>query len=142
MITPNFILIEASADPLRRFLTKIGIIKSRYRFTYRLPFMQAARITYPDGTPHPTLQPWIRHEMHHVRQLAPWYGPWWVIPCVLFFPLPVLFSGRWWVERGPYLDNIKQRLDTVESVVEDLWHDYGYCWPKPMMRKWFKARLP
>src|SRR5690242_9812494 len=52
----------------RRFLTD-------YWTTYRLPFGKP-RITYPPGVLNP-LDHWqtLEHELFHVEQFAPWYGP-------------------------------------------------------------------
>lgn len=47
-----------------------------------------------------------------------------------------LAYGRWWVERSAYLVSIQQGAD-VEQVVDTLWWDYGFCWPRAWMRAWF-----
>jgi len=60
---------------------------------------------------------------------------------VWLLPLPVLFSGRWFIERAAYLDGIIKYGDDVEKCVNTLWDGYLWPWPKPLMRKWFYKKL-
>ena len=80
------------------------------------------------------------HEALHVKQFER-YG-WFLMGCaILFFPLPVLFSGRWWIERTPYLEDIKAyKTIPVEAFVDAL-SCYLYPWPKCLMRRWFLKQL-
>jgi hypothetical protein len=32
-------------------------------------------------------------------------------------------------------------LADLERVVDTLWRVYGWCWPTPLMRRWFLRRL-
>jgi len=59
----------------------------------------------------------------------------------LFLPLPVLFSGRWYFERHAYLHNIINHGYSIERVVDTLWNNYLWCWPKPLMKKWFERKV-
>ena len=111
--------------------------------TYRIPFCSPV-IACPVGVNtarvHLDYAQTMRHEMYHVRQFAPWYGPIWMLLLVALVPLPILWSGRWLVEREAYLSDIRHGAD-LEAVVQVLWHDYGWCWPTPLMRRWFYKQL-
>lgn len=110
--------------------------------TYRLPFCRA-KITYPDSVKNPEEYHWvIDHEMFHVKQLAPWYGPIWMLLLATLFPLPMFYSGRWFIERHAYLHDIKRGQIGIVAAVDTLWNGYGRCWPRESMRKWFQARMP
>lgn len=60
-------------------------------------------------------------------------------------PLSVgLAYGRWRIEREAYMINIMNSSDrpaAAERAVQALWRDYGFTWPKPLMRKWFGAQI-
>lgn len=78
----------------------------------------------------------VCHEMHHVWQWQTW-GCFRMVVGYLFSPLPFLLSGRWLIERGPFLDDIKRGRRTVDQAVEILWSEYGWPWPRAWMRRWF-----
>jgi hypothetical protein len=109
--------------------------------TYRLPFQKKATITYPDSLYTDQDEAILEHEMFHVRQLKPWYGPFVGGLLVTLFPLPIIFSGRWFMERHPYLNDIVKKRGTIDQVVDILWYGYGWCWPKSLMRKWFAKQI-
>jgi len=112
--------------------------------TYRLPFQKQATIACPAGIEDPLDDKHdkvIAHEMVHVKQLEPWYGPFLMLFLYFLFPLPVFFSGRWFVEREAYLVDIKNGRVGLGSAVDILWLAYFYCWPKSLMRKWFEKRV-
>jgi len=109
--------------------------------TYRLPFQKRATITYPKGQTAMGRLDILEHELGHVKQFMPWYGPFVVGLATTLLPLPVFFSGRWLVERHPYLGDIKRGRMTVEDAVMLLWGGYGWCWPRFLMRKWFNGKL-
>lgn len=51
---------------------------------------------------------------------------------------------RWVSERNAYMVNIREGgryEDTIEKAVKTLWSNYGWCWPRAWMRKWFLAQL-
>lgn len=109
--------------------------------TYRLPFRKA-RICYPDFVVRPMAYTQILgHELYHVRQLRPWWGPLWIGLLVSIFPLPVLFSGRWFVERGAYLHDIRTGGISPERAAAILWHGYAWPWPPKWMLRWFRREL-
>ncbi len=81
----------------------------------------------------------IEHELVHTRQARSLPVLWQL--AYLLFPLPFLFAwGRWASERAAYLVNLEAGTHTVEQVVDILWRHYGWCWPKPLMRRWFAKR--
>lgn len=82
----------------------------------------------------------LRHEATHARQAKKWPG--WYQVSYLLLPLPVLFAYfrfRW--EREAMLVDIHSQTKTIEEVIHVLWHSYGWCWPRPWMRRWFTKRL-
>jgi hypothetical protein len=108
--------------------------------TYRLPF-QKATITYPDKLDMLRDLPILEHEMFHVRQMRPWYGLVKSGLLVALLPLPFIFSGRWFIERDPYLNDIAKSRYTIDEAVDILWYYYGWAWPKSLMKKWFTKKL-
>lgn len=133
------ILRPASKDWLRRLLKPI--VRDEFWFTRRFPFCQAV-ITHPDFVTNPKDHPVLQHELHHVEQFSKWWAPF-VLPLLATcLPSPVFFSGRWYVERWAYLADIRAGRLTIDGAVQALWSGYGWCWPKPLMRKWFKSKLP
>ena len=135
-------LIPADQSRLRRLLALVAPL-DKFWVTYRLPFQRQVTITYP-----PSLMYWIAadspmrmHEMVHARQFATWWGPWVIPLLVSLFPLPVLFSGRWWVERRAYLKDIRTGRMTVRQAADALWDGYWCPWPRRLMRQWFHKQL-
>lgn len=110
--------------------------------TYRLPFQSHVTVAHPPRVTRPEAHADVlAHEMHHVRQFTPWWGPV-VVPLLAgLLPLPFLFSGRWFVERGAYLEDIRRGRYDVSTAVEVLWRHYAWAWPRPLMRRWFVRRL-
>ena len=109
--------------------------------TWRWPFGQPT-IYYPTRVANPARFPdTLEHEGVHVKQQEPWFGPWITILFVLRFPLPIFFSGRWFIERGPYLLDIRRGRRTIGQVIDAMWNDYLWPWPKPLMRRWFIKEL-
>lgn len=110
--------------------------------TYRLPFQRHVTITYPPAVTHPEARTDIvAHEMFHVRQFERPLAPVVMLLLAALVPLPTLFSGRWFIERRAYLHDIRTSRLTLERAVDILWSHYGYAWPKPLMRRWFKRQL-
>lgn len=113
----------------------------RFWTTWRHPF-GVPTIYYPSAITDPLVyQRIIQHELVHVEQQKPWWGPWWTLLCVTVFPLPVFFSGRWFIERDAYLDDIVTGRLTLEQAVRTLHASYGRPWPQKWMRSWFKSRM-
>ena len=80
------------------------------------------------------------HEGMHCAQFAK-YGLLLMGIAYTIFPLPFLWSGRWWIERGPYLNDIRNGRRSVESAADVLWKYYGYPYSKAKMIKWFNDNL-
>lgn len=145
-------LRPAAFDKLRQLISWFND-PARFWVTYRMPWMRRARITFPGGLAlgaayareHAELAPWqlsvLAHELHHVAQFKTWWGPWLIPLLVTLLPLPALFSGRWFVERRAYLDDVINGRLTVDDAVAVLWNSYGWCWPRPLMRRWFVDQL-
>jgi hypothetical protein len=109
-------------------------------------------IYYPTSVINPRHEKYatiVWHESIHVEQFYTY--SWFLMVCAYtFFPLPILFSGRWWIERGAYLVtllceikenpscNIEARVD---AIVEMLWSSYAWPWPKKWMKAWFLSQL-
>ncbi len=87
----------------------------------------------------------LTHEFVHVKQWEQ-YGLLFM-GSYLLLPLPVgLAWFRWRWEREAYLtgfarDGGEADRQEVERIVENLWHDYGWTWPKAWMRAWFYKQL-
>lgn len=108
--------------------------------TVRWPF-GVAQILYPSVVSDPQSARWsvvVGHELVHVDQMA---GPWGLLRTYLLFallPLPVLFSGRWFLEREAFLVDVRAGRG-VGEIVDMLWRYYGWPWPPALMRRWFEA---
>jgi len=107
--------------------------------TIRLPFCPPV-IYYPSRVIAPLSQryEWVlEHELMHVAQFRPWYGPVWMFLLYFVLPLPVGFSGRWFVEREAYLGDIRRGVYTAEAAARQLKTSYIYPWPERWMVRWF-----
>jgi hypothetical protein len=111
--------------------------------TIRLPFGDPT-IYYPVGvrdpfaSEHTTV---LKHEMVHVAQQCTALGLYQSALLCVFLPLPVLFSGRWFLEREAWLVSIRGGDWSLEGAVQVLWASYFFPWPRPLMRAWFERRL-
>ena len=118
----------------RRFMTDFWT-------TYRLPFGRP-RICFPTAAAHPGARlDVLSHELVHVQQFAPWWGPLGMAIFATLLPLPALFSGRWYIERGAYLQDVLAGNLTIDDAVGILWHGYGWPWPRPLMLAWFRRQV-
>jgi hypothetical protein len=118
--------------------------RSSWWSTIRFPLQRATRIYHPRGIdPHdPRHAGTLVHEMVHVeRQWSRWWGPWIVPILYLLLPLPVLMSGRWWIERPAYLADIRAGRMTIDRAIEVLQTQYWRPWPRAWMRRWFERQL-
>lgn len=118
--------------------------------TLRVPWERKPTIWYPEGA-EITLLCYIEvhdlasrgtvltHELTHADDQRTLAGLVWTVLCQVF-PLPVFFSGRWFVERYAFLGDIRRGRHTVESAVYTLHKHYGRPWPRQWMREWFEAR--
>lgn len=114
-----------------------------YWTTYRLPFGKGI-IAYPSNANDPMDKRWkdvIDHELIHIEQQR---SAWGLFKSFLFYfliPLPILFSGRWFIEREPYSKvDIARGRKTPQSAANQLWSDYGKPWPRKWMADWFEQR--
>lgn len=127
--------VPHSASKLVKFLRAVGcgrFVAGRY-FTVR------RTIYYPDLFPPARCPETVEHEMVHVDQ---WERLGFLPFLCLYFlvPLPVLFSGRWFIEREAYLVELKYGVP-VDRIVEELWTGYTWPWPKALMRRWFQEKV-
>jgi hypothetical protein len=145
VLLPEDVLLvsKAASFPMRCLGWFLGVpFMTRTWTTYRLPFQRCVRITYPEGTTSPNMRTDIlNHELVHVEQFRTWWGPWLIPLAVTVFPLPLWFSGRWWVERYAYLEDIRANRCTVDRAVFLLWAYYLCPWPRTLMRAWFARKL-
>ena len=127
----------------------IGVFSPRFMTdfwtTWRWPFGQPT-IYYPNDNRGKIINPArypeiLEHEGVHVKQQEPWFGPWVTLALAAFFPLPIIWSGRWFIERPAYLNDIRRGRLSVEQAIDILWNSYGWCWPRPLMRVWFTKEL-
>ena len=78
------------------------------------------------------------HELVHVRQFQR-YG-WLIMLCgYLLFPLPIIFSGRWYIERWAWLIDIDAKACSCKYSADLLWSAYAWAWPRKEMLAWFEA---
>jgi len=137
-------LIPKTHSRLMRFAALImgQVFVDNFWTTYRLPFQKVPTITYPPRILDPLSRTsTLEHEMIHVQDLRRPFAPIYMGLLVFIFPLPILFSGRWFVERKAYLQNIIHHGYNIEHVVDTLWHGYAWCWPRSLMRRWFEKEL-
>ena len=100
-------------------------------------------VYYPPYVEDPKLPQYkyvLVHEALHMIQQAKTWLPWWIF-CYMFLPLPLFFSWyRWKAEREAYLTELEAGAP-IDAIVEVIWNDYGYCWPKKWMTVWFEKEL-
>lgn len=83
------------------------------------------------------------------------FSSWWVYGTLLFAlalaPLSLGFAwGRWRCEREAYLPSVRaaarrsrvERAERIEFIVNTLWRNYGWAWPRAWMRAWFEKEAP
>lgn len=134
-------LVRKDRDALSRV---IGWVWPRF-LTYwwtviRLPWWHRPRILYPSTLDSPFRQPVaLQHELVHVPQVQGWRLLWSAL-LLFLLPLPVLFSGRWFLERRPFLVHLRNGVP-IDEVVNLLWWSYLFPWPRWLMRRWFEREL-
>jgi hypothetical protein len=137
----TYTLLPASQSWLRRLLAALYMVPmERVWMTYRLPFQGAVQITYPDAVEKPMASRLVSHELIHARWLAKWWGPVAGLLLAALVPLPIFFSGRWFIERHAHLHDIEAGYCTVEKAADRLWNKYLWAWPRPLMRRWFEKK--
>jgi hypothetical protein len=98
------------------------------------------RIYYPISVEDPMDKKYYdvrHHEYIHFVQFSR-YGYLGVLIIYFIFPLPILFSGRWFIERKAYLWDLCFTKITINEVVNTLWKFYLFPWPKFLMKRWFE----
>jgi len=90
----------------------------------------------------------LKHELVHCHQQSSWWGVTMTSLLVTVLPLPVFYSGRWWVERYAFLKDIerdkasgKYGKYTPEIAAQILHESYGRPWPVKKMIKWFETEI-
>jgi len=113
----------------------------------------------------------LNHELKHVEQGSKWgmalqalmyVGPapfllllslplWWVSPLTTYVllaaaalssPLTIgLAYGRWRIEREAYQVS-RMYGRSVDAIVNSLWKNYAWTWPRAWMKKWFETNQP
>lgn len=84
----------------------------------------------------------ISHELFHCRDIqGSWLNPVRMGLLNFFIPLPVVFSGRWFIEREAYLEDIRDGRLTIDKAASILWWKYFLAWPPPLSRRWFRKNL-
>lgn len=136
------LLVRKDEDALMRLIGRLwSAWMTRWWTTYRRPFGRP-RICYPVTVGDPMHHMGIlHHELVHVQQMRSWWG---LLGCALLvsvLPLPVLLSGRWYLERPAYLLDIRTKRMRVDEAVEALWVGYVWPWPRAWMRRWFRRQL-
>lgn len=129
------------------FLETTGITKN---FMTRFWTTIGNRIYYPAHIVDPYCEQCFgvrEHEKMHVGQAYALGLGLWPLGVVfmgllyLLLPLPIFFSGRWLLERHPYLGDLKRGRFGVDQVVNNLHNNYLRPWPRKWMRIWFCDRL-
>lgn len=139
----NVTLLRADKSLIRRWMR--WMVPLSTFMTFRLPFQEFPTITcsvYMDLHGHLSGFDFdlLSHELVHARQFRSWWAPW-VLPLLAtILPLPIIFSGRWFIEREAYLDDLS-RGTAIEAAVNKLWREYAWPWPRSLMRSWFKKNL-
>lgn len=88
----------------------------------------------------------LAHEYEHVQQFRH-YGSVLFTLLYMLAPVPVLLAYfRWRFEREAYMHNLRAvsktaRSAQVEYVIQSLWNNYFWPWPRNWMRDWFMAEL-
>lgn len=114
-----------------------------YATTCRLPFQKIPWIAHPDDwdvtdTQYEDL--WA-HEKHHADDERTGWGLFKMFWLVWLLPLPVVLSGRWYIERWAFLEDIRKGRITLEEGADRLWNDYLLAWPRPWAIQWWKDQL-
>src|SRR3990167_597974 len=82
-----------------------------------------------------------------------WFVAWWIPLAVigvtlLSMPLSLgLAWGRWRIEREAYMVQLSVPVSRVDAeiqarrIVESLWNNYAYTWPRAWAWAWFKRQI-
>lgn len=145
----NVILMSKSQSKFMKFLSLFlgASFITNFWTTIRLPFQKCV-IYYSsknDISKYDEIPQWasgiLEHELFHVEQQRSAWGLFKSFLLYFFFPLPVFFSGRWFIEMDPYLNDIKIGRLTIDQAVNILWGSYFVPWFPCLMRSWFEKKL-
>lgn len=118
---------------------------TRYWTTIRLPFCKGT-VYYPlIAADDPFASTWehvreVHEPMHGEQQRTAW-GLFKSFMLYFFLPLPFFLSGRWYIEREPFLAGIKAGIRTVDEAVDVLHTGYLRPWPRKWMKEYFVKKL-
>jgi len=84
----------------------------------------------------------LQHECVHIAQYRK--NKVFFTVAYIFLPIPFFFAYyRWKYEREAYM--IQLRINSspvaIEWVVNTLWNNYGWTWPRSWMKDWFEKEL-
>ncbi|MFK7740400.1 MAG: hypothetical protein AB8H80_08750 [Planctomycetota bacterium] len=133
-----------SSSRIMRWCARFARLFGNPRFQSHFWTTLGRTIYYPTLVDDPWRHPRVlRHELVHVRQWQRWGLLFWI--SYLLLPLPVgLAWCRWRWEREAYLEDLAQAANVdmaMEHIVQSLWRNYGWAWPRPWMRRWFRRKL-
>jgi len=128
-----------------KFMLLLGVIANLFHIDFMNRFWTTIgnTIYYPTTVKNPyhrTYQKVIEHELVHVQQWRKWN----ILFSVSYalFPLPVFFAWfRWRWEREAYMIQVRANPDSINWIVETLWSNYLWCWPKKWMKEWFEKEV-
>lgn len=112
--------------------------------TYRLPWQSKPTIAYPTRVLDPMSLAYLhvrQHELVHADNMQTLISLAGMLMLYILVPLPVFFSGRWFIERYAYLGDIEAGMYTPEEAAGILWSNYAWPWPRQLMIGWFRSEL-
>lgn len=114
-----------------------------YATTYRLPCQKLPWAAHPDlwDVVDPRFRDLWDHEGIHAKDMSTAWGLFKMFWLLWLLPLPVVISGRWYIERWVFLQDIERGPLTLEQAAEILWRDYFFAWPRSWAIRWWKAQL-
>jgi len=116
---------------------------NRFVTTYRLPFDPVPTIAIPANfnITHPKWWWLFEHEMVHANDMRGPFQLFRMAFLVAIIPLPIILSGRWYIERDAFWNDIKWGIKSPERVAQMLWDDYFWAWPKKWVIQYYRQRL-
>lgn len=137
-------LVPKKDSAFMRVLGKLAALIGNKSFMTNFWTTIGRTIYYPVGVQLPFVHVGVlEHELVHVKQWDKW-GPLMSISYMLL-PVPFFFAWfRWRWEREAYMTQLRRstnKEETINWITDTLWHNYGWCWPRKWMRKWFWKHL-
>lgn len=152
----NVVVYRKSDLPLMRLVAKFlsifpkidgrtrgEIFMTEYATTYRKPWDKLPIFAVPDewDLSDKRREGLWEHERVHADDMRTLWQLTKMFCLLLFFPMPIIFSGRWYIERYAKLVNMRRGELTPEKAADDLWGFYLWAWPRKMAIKWWKEQL-